>query len=432
LAQQTFGGTVDRHTLARLDAAAAAEAEAAFGFLAELVAAAPVLGAEARAQQLVGEQFAALGFDVSELSVDPAAVAASPAGVGRHPYAGRPDVLATRAGGGGGSGLLLNGHVDVVPAADGGWSSPAFTPTRRDGWLFGRGAGDMKGGFAMVVLALRALRAVAPGVLDAPLAFLSAIEEECSGNGSWAAAQADVLGDVVLLAEPTDLRLLLAGVGVLWVDILVSGAGGHAEGMHRSGSPWQVALDLVERVRWWARGFESDPDDALTGAPSPYNVNLGRVRAGDWHSSVPAEVQLGLRVGFPRSCSPERALSAIEQLAATAGTPDTAVRVRASGLRAEGYALDAGHPFARLVAGCHAQATGAPPPAYGVGSTTDARFYLNQCSRPALCYGPRTRNIHGADEAVELASIVDGARVLARVIAACAEQGAELPQWRLA
>jgi Peptidase family M20/M25/M40 len=48
----------------------------------------------------------------------------------------------------------------------------------------------------------------------------------------------------------------------------------------------------------------------------------------------------------------------------------------------------------------------------------DARYYCNQFAVPTLCYGPRARNIHGVDEAVELASIVDGARVLARLLAA--------------
>ena len=53
-----------------------------------------------------------------------------------------------------------------------------------------------------------------------------------------------------------------------------------------------------------------------------------------------------------------------------------------------------------------------------MASTTDARHYLNELALPALCYGPRVRNIHGVDEAVELASIVAGARTLTRFIPA--------------
>jgi acetylornithine deacetylase len=51
-----------------------------------------------------------------------------------------------------------------------------------------------------------------------------------------------------------------------------------------------------------------------------------------------------------------------------------------------------------------------------LGSTTDARYYLNQFGQPALAYGPTARSIHAPDEAVELASIVRGARTLARFI----------------
>ena len=69
------------------------------------------------------------------------------------------------------------------------------------------------------------------------------------------------------------------------------------------------------------------------------------------------------------------------------------------------------------VAAAHADVHGEPPWQMVLGSTTDARYYLNQFGVPALAYGPRSRNIHGNDEAVELASIVSGARALARFIA---------------
>ena len=59
-----------------------------------------------------------------------------------------------------------------------------------------------------------------------------------------------------------------------------------------------------------------------------------------------------------------------------------------------------------------------------MATTTDARTYLNQAGVPAISYGPRTARMHGIDEAVELASIVAGARTLARFLAA---QSTEAP-----
>src|SRR5690606_27641810 len=90
--------------------------------------------------------------------------------------------------------------------------------------------------------------------------------------------------------------------------------------------------------------------------------------------------------------------------------------IRQVGFRARGYDLPASHPLARMMAAAHQDAHGAEPAAVVLSSTTDARTYLNDFGIPALCYGPRTDRIHAVDEGVELASIVAGARTLARFL----------------
>ena len=71
----------------------------------------------------------------------------------------------------------------------------------------------------------------------------------------------------------------------------------------------------------------------------------------------------------------------------------------------------------------HALVHGDDPAVVFASGTTDARFYRNRARIPALCYGPRVRNIHAANEAVELQSIVEGARTLTRLIPAWCEDG---------
>jgi acetylornithine deacetylase len=71
-----------------------------------------------------------------------------------------------------------------------------------------------------------------------------------------------------------------------------------------------------------------------------------------------------------------------------------------------------------MLADAHEAVHGRRPRPFRLASTTDARHYLNDYAIPALCYGPRVRDIHGVDEAVELASIVAGARTLTRFIPA--------------
>jgi acetylornithine deacetylase len=95
----------------------------------------------------------------------------------------------------------------------------------------------MKGGFAMAVLAIGALRAAMPEAITGELAVLSVIEEECTGNGTLAAGRAGVLGDAVVLPESTGGDLLLGGVGVLWLRITVEGVAAHAESADRAVNP---------------------------------------------------------------------------------------------------------------------------------------------------------------------------------------------------
>src|SRR4051812_47875711 len=192
----------------------------AVDLLVELVRRPTTLGAEAPAQELLAGVLEALGLEVERLAVDAAAVARDPAsGIPLLPYDDRP-VLVARRGGRSARSLLLLSHIDVVPAHDEAlWTSPPFDPVRDGGWLRGRGAADMKGGLAMAVLALRALQRTAPEALDGELTLVSAIEEECGGNGALAALLAGATADAVLLPEPTDLQLLVGGVGVLWCEV---------------------------------------------------------------------------------------------------------------------------------------------------------------------------------------------------------------------
>ena len=67
-------------------------------------------------------------------------------------------------------------------------------------------------------------------------------------------------------------------------------------------------------------------------------------------------------------------------------------------MRAEGYLLDAESALVRDLSAAHADAHGAAPPTFTLGSTTDARIYLNDFDIPAVCFGAIAHDIHGIDE----------------------------------
>jgi acetylornithine deacetylase len=417
--------------LARLlDERIHAHAEEAFGFLERLVAAPSTVGQEQAALEVFAAELTELGFAVERLPI-PEHVAELPgAGVPLRSYDGRYDVVARRPGDlPGAPSLLLNGHIDVVPADEPQlWTTPPFDPSRRDGWLYGRGAGDMKCGFAMGVLALRAL--LDPDV-RAPLGaltFVAAIEEEYTGNGTLASIDAGVLADAVVLLEPTDLDLLLGGVGILWLRIVVHGRAAHAEAAGGAVNAIEAAARLLPSLRAMEDEL-NDVVDPRIASERPLHVNVGRLHGGDWSSSVPSVARLDVRIGFPATWTAQDAETWVRERLAAAFAADPWLaehppEILANGFRAEGYDLPADHPLAQALAAAHRDAHGQAPATVVMASTTDARAYLHHAGRPALCYGPRTVRIHGVDEAVELASIVAGARTLARFLVAHARSGA--------
>jgi acetylornithine deacetylase len=408
-----------------LDSAIDRLAPRAFDVLARLVAEPSTVGREQGAQEVLAAELGAAGFDVTRLPI-PDDIGDDPlAGIPAASYAGRYDLIGKR-GSAGGRSLLLNGHMDVVPAEEEEpWTSPPFSPTIADGWMRGRGAADMKGGFAAGLLAVWALDAVEPGWLRGELTWVAAIEEEYTGNGTLAAARAGHLAEAAILLEPTELDILLAGIGIIWVGIEIDGRAAHAEAAGGAVNPILAAQTVVDAlVRLDAElnaGHAAGPDPVLAAIRHPYNVSIGTVSAGDWVSSIPPIARLGVRVGHPRAWSSEEALEHVRRrvLEACAVDPWLAThppRLALTGFRAEGYAQDPETPIVRAIAAAHRDVHGADPVQVSMGSTTDARLYVNRFGVPAAAYGPRTRNMHGTDEAVELASVVDCARVVARLL----------------
>lgn len=402
----------------------------AVDLLGRLVERPSVVGREAEALEVLASEWAVSGFAITRLPISEDIGNHPAAGVPMRSYADRYDLVGERGGHSRPSrSLVINGHIDVVPAEDArAWSSPPFVPTIRDGWLYGRGAGDMKSGFAAGLLALWALDEAAPGWLgDGVLTLVAVIEEEYTGNGTLAAGRAGYLADAALLLEPTDLAFLLAGIGIIWVSIEVDGRSGHAEAALRSvnpvlaARPVLAALETLERDLNERHDSGEDVDPVLAAVGHPYNVNIGTFHAGDWASSVASTARIEVRVGYPRAWTSDHAYEVVRTAVFDASAEDPWLtehppRLRLSGFRAEGYAQEPTGELIEILRRAHRDAHGRDPQLVATAATTDARFYINQFGVPAVAYGPRTRNMHGADEAVEIVSIADTARTLARFL----------------
>jgi acetylornithine deacetylase len=378
-------------------------------FLQELVSVPSLLGNEEPAQRIVEDRLREIGFDVRSIAPDAGSLSEHPdSGIPLVSYEGRRCLVATLAGGAGRS-LLLNGHVDVVseePADR--WTKPPFGAEIAGGRLYGRGACDMKGGIAAMLLAVEA--ALADGPLPGPVVYQSVIEEECGGNGALAACLAGPLADGVVIAEPTNGAMDLVAPGVIWARITLESMSRHASHADEGSNPIEGALAVTTSLHELETTLNERPEAEFAAVSRPYLLNVGALHAGDWPSMTPGRAELDVRLGFPIRMEPREAQ---RLLADAVERADRDARVEFRGFRARGYAFDGDSPLVRLLTECHEEVLGGTLEPEPSRATTDLRFFQGG---QAVCYGPRGAGLHGVDEWVDLDSIADVATVLALLI----------------
>jgi len=393
-------------------------------FLADLTRLPSLRGQEARAQDFMAAAMRSRGLSVDRWKIELDDISHLP---GFSPVAVSYDdawnvVGAHRPRKGGGRSLVLNGHIDVVPTGPlDMWTGHPFDPKEKDGWLYGRGAGDMKAGLAANLFALDAV--MRAGVVPAGDVYLqSVIEEECTGNGALACLARGYRADCALISEPEGERLLSAQVGVMWFQVKVRGRPAHVAyagtGANAIESCWPLvqALHRLEH-RWNARGH-----DAYPGHDHPINFVLSRIEGGDWTSSVPSWCTFDMRVGVFPGVDLAQARREIEETVAQAAREDAFLAANPPelvyhGFQAEGWVLPQGSPAQQLLEQCHAQVTDEPLGQVASTATTDARFFGLYQGIPALVYGPIAENIHAFDERVSLDSMRRVTQTIALFIA---------------
>ena len=315
--------------------------------------------------------------------------------------------------------LLLNGHIDVVPAGDeAAWTTPPWEPALRDGRIYGRGAVDMKGGLCCALFAAKAVRDA--GVrLRGRLSVASVVGEEDGGTGTLATILRGHSADGAVVVEPTRLHVVPAQAGSLMFRLIVHGLSAHGcvreEGVNAVEKfvPLLAALRRLEEERC---GASKQP--LFVGYRLPWPIEVGTVRAGDWASSVPdtlvAEGRYGVAVGEDAAAARRAFEEAIARAAAAdpwldEHPPD----VEWWGGRFDPAVTDVAHPIVTTVAAAAADVAGTAPPVEGVTYGADMRLLVNTGHIPTTLFGPGdVRVAHMPDEHVPLQDLRAAAQAL--------------------
>ena len=328
-----------------------------------------------------------------------------------------------------GRSLILNGHIDVVPTGPlNMWKQPPFEPYCEDGWMAGRGVGDMKAGLVANLFALDALSSLGYQPA-ADVYFQSVVEEECTGNGALACLQRGYRADAALIPEPFNEQLMSAQIGVIWFQVHLKGVPVHVLEAASGSNAIEAAIPLIAALRDLEKEWNEDHDrhPLYAHVEHPLNLNIGRIEGGDWGSSVPAWCCFDARLAIYPGQDIGVAQAKIEACIKSAAAADSFLKqnppeIIYHGFLAEGYAL-AEHkkPEADLAVSCleraHHAVTGDDLQQLAVTATTDARFFGLYADIPALVYGPTAENIHGFNERVSLDSMRNVTQSIALFIA---------------
>ncbi|WP_423196106.1 MULTISPECIES: ArgE/DapE family deacylase [unclassified Cupriavidus] len=400
--------------------------------LSDLVAAPSPSGKEQPAVDVMERLLAELGLASERIVLDSAALRSLPLySPACCPDGGRYNLLAThRPAARGGRSVLFNGHLDVVPTGpESMWRRPPFAPYVEDGWLFGRGAGDMKAGIVCALAAYKALREL--GVQPAgAVGFNAVLEEENTGNGALAsvAALRHAVGagklasfDTVLIPEPLGEGLMSAQMGVFWMFVELTGHPAHAAYMTTGVNPIEagvaVMADLRELEAEW--NLPENRPAVYRDHAHPINFNLGQIHGGEWNSSVPCTCTLGVRIGFYPHMDVNDAKAAVAaRVRATVArlASNLSLEIRYEGFHAPGCEFDLEVPPMQALDAAHRKVHGVPAPRQASTATTDARHFRLTLDTPVTCYGPEARNIHGIDESVSIESMVRVATTFAQFL----------------
>lgn len=299
------------------------------------------------------------------------------------PVPGRPSVVGVVRGTGGGRSLLLNAHMDTV--GEGGMKS-AFAPELRDGRVYGRGAYDMKGSLAAIMMCARR---AADTRLKGDLIVTAVADEEVASIGT-SAVLAQFRADFAIVTEPTELRLCLAHKGFAWVEVETHGIAAHGSRADLGVDAIAEMGEILSGVRELDLRLRAGPRHPLLGTGS---VHLSVIEGGREMSTYPERCVARIE---RRTVPGEDGATAVREIEQLAAGRRASVRLMLERAPSE---LSPNHELTRAVS----EAAGHPD-RIGVTYWMDMAL-LNAAGIPTLAYGPSGAGEHADVEWVDVASV---------------------------
>jgi len=326
--------------------------------------------------------------------------------------------------------LILNGHMDVVPAGDvGRWSFDPFGGEIRNGYLLGRGASDMKCGLAGLLFAfcmMKDLEVDLPGRIT-----LMAVPDEETGSrfGTRHLLEAGLVGgDACIIGEPTGPNLVEIGQkGAVGGMIRVKGTPIHSSlspilgdsavvkmarllphilDIHevKFEAPEEIA-DIVEDNRALYRELAGEGTERMLDHAS---VNFGVIRGGTKSNIVPESCECTLDMRIPIGSDHAEVQEMVRNAVAKSGVEGVTLELRGR----NAFYFSPEEPIVKIVGKNVREVLGRPPRLFIQWACSDVSAF-HQVGVPTIQFGPHGPGIHGYDEKVEVREVVAATKIYA-------------------
>lgn len=310
--------------------------------------------------------------------------------------------------------LMLNGHLDVVPAV-GDWTKPPFAMTLEDGKIFGRGACDMKGGIAAMCMA--AIRAAEKGsVKKGRLKLFFTADEEDANLGTHAYLNRNEKSDYVIIGEPTELEIAVAHRGVERNYIEVHGESRHSalpQNKENAINKTVKVIDALEKVNQEM----SEKRHEVLPAPS---LAITKLEGYEKDNVVPGTVQILTDCRILPGMTGENVEEILRSHIKEAGLKDVSIKEY---FYLPGGEIESGDAFVHLCCRVGERILKKERRPKAFDASCEQCLFQQAGMRAVICGPGSIRQAHTVDEWMELKQLEQAVRFYETVIQDILEEG---------
>lgn len=330
----------------------------------------------------------------------------------------RSNVIAYLRGDKAGKRLMLNGHTDTVPPYN--MTIDPFAAEIKDGAIWGRGAVDMKGPIASMLMTMVALKRSGKR-LKGDVIFTGVIGEEERSEGSEYLVKSGLKADGAIVGEPSNYEYAIGHRGLEWLEIIIKGKAAHGGVPHLGVNAIEKAAKLIERIK----------DELYPKLAERYNeymgpsvMNFGVINGGSQPSTVADTCSIKIDRRYVPGETVESVLKEYQDIIDSLKNEDTDFNAKI--IRMPNNMLTLDHlylitspddPIVKTVRESIKEVIRKEPQITRRRGWTDAALLSNYGNIPTVVFGPG--NIlysHTKDERIKISELVDAVDIYSKIV----------------